>query len=80
MRHYKSAVTGGSFMEAMGEGFLNLVRDSERLSGRRPLLEQMGDATRLTIYAARHVSDDVQASPYSRRAWDETRHRNNPVR
>ena len=65
MRGYKSAVTGGSFMEAMGEGFLNLVKDSERLSGRRPLLEQMGDATKLTIYAARHAFEDEDALPHS---------------
>ena len=54
MYDYKSALTGRSYMEARGEGFLNLVRDSLRLSGRRPELEQIGDATRLTIYAARH--------------------------
>ena len=65
MRGYKSAVTGGSFMEAMGEGFLNLVKDSERLSGRRPLLEQMGDATKLTIYAARYAFEDEDALPHS---------------
>ena len=53
MRDFKSPLTGASYMEARGEGFLKLVRDSERLSGRRPLLEQIGDATRLTIYAAR---------------------------
>ena len=47
MRNYKSAVTGGSFMEARGEGFLNLVRGSLRLSGRRPELEQIGDAAKL---------------------------------
>ena len=52
LRAYKSAVTGGSFLEAMGEGFLNLVRDSQRLSGRRPELTQIGQATKLTIYAA----------------------------
>ena len=54
MYDYKSALTGRSYMEARGEGFLNLVRDSLRLSGRRPELEQIGEATRLTIYAARH--------------------------
>ena len=53
MRDYQSPLTGASYMEARGEGFLKLVRDSERLSGRRPLLEQIGDATKLTIYAAR---------------------------
>ena len=43
-------VTGSSFLEARGEGFLNLVRDSLRLSGRRPELEQIGAATKLTIF------------------------------
>ena len=51
-------------MEARGEGFLKLVRDSERLSGRRPLLEQMGDATRFSTYAARYPFEDVHALPY----------------
>ena len=53
LRHYVSPATGGAYMEAVGEGFLNLVRSSERLSGRRPLLEEIGGGTRLTIYAAR---------------------------
>ena len=57
MRAYKSTVTGGHFMEAMGEGFLNLVMDSEQLSGRRPELEQIGQATKLTIYAATYEDD-----------------------
>lgn len=52
MRDYKSPLTGTSYMEARGEGFLNVVRDSQRLSGRRPELEQIGEATKLTIYAA----------------------------
>ena len=54
LRDYKSPLTGVSYMEARGEGFLKLVRDSERLSGRRPRLEQIGDATKLTIFAAKH--------------------------
>ena len=53
LREYKSPVTGSAYMEARGQGFLNLVRASERLSGRRPLLEEIGGGTRLTIYAAR---------------------------
>ena len=57
MRDYKSALTGTSYMEARGEGFLNLVRDSQRLSGRRPELEQIGEATKLTIYAATYEGD-----------------------
>ena len=63
MRDYRSAVTGGSFMEARGEGFLNLVRDSVALSGHRPELEQIGDATKLTIYAAQYPEDGTGAPP-----------------
>ena len=59
MRDYKSPLTGTSYMDARGEGFLNLVRDSQRLSGRRPELEQIGEATKLTIYAATY--DDVRS-------------------
>lgn len=54
LRDFKSALTGTSYMEARGEGFLKLVRASERLSGRRPVLEQIGEATKLTIFAAQH--------------------------
>ena len=53
LREYKSPVTGGAYIEARGQGFLNLVRTSERLCGRRPLLEEIGGGTKLTIYAAR---------------------------
>ena len=63
LRAYKSAVTGGSFLEAMGEGFLNLVRDSQRLSGRRPELKQIGKATKLTIYAATYEGNGGMAGP-----------------
>lgn len=56
LRNFNSSVTGSSYMEARGEGFLNLVRASEDLSGRRPVLEQIGEATKLTIFAATHES------------------------
>lgn len=52
MRDFPSPVTGTSFMEARGEGFLNLVRDSMWLSGKKPKIERIGEAVRLTIYAA----------------------------
>ena len=52
MRDYKSPLTETSYRPARGEGFLKLVRASERLSGRRPELEQIGEATKLTIFAA----------------------------
>ena len=54
LRDYKSPLTETSYMEARGEGFLKLVRASERLSGRRPELEQIGEATKLTIFAAQN--------------------------
>ncbi len=53
LREYKSPVTGGAYMEARGDGFLRMVRRSEQLSGRRPLLEHIGGGMKLTIYAAR---------------------------
>lgn len=53
LRDYESPVTGTKHMETRGEGFLNLVRESERVSGRRPELIEQGDAVRLTIFAAR---------------------------
>jgi predicted HTH transcriptional regulator len=52
MRDFPSPVTGTSFMEARGEGFLNLVRDSMWLSGKKPKIERIGEAVKLTIYAA----------------------------
>ena len=53
MRDYKSTVTGSGFMETRSEGSLNLIRDSLRLSEWRPELEQIGNAPKLTINAAR---------------------------
>ncbi|MFH0997396.1 MAG: ATP-binding protein [Pseudomonadota bacterium] len=52
MRDFPSPITGTSFMEARGEDFLNLVRESEALSGKRPKIERIGEAVKLTIYAA----------------------------
>lgn len=50
-RYYKNSVTGGAYMESRGEGFLNIVRESQRISGRRPELKIVGDTTQLTIFA-----------------------------
>jgi ATP-dependent DNA helicase RecG len=55
MRDFPSPVTGTSFMEARGEGFLNLVRDSMALSGKKPKIERIGEAVKLTIYAAEEL-------------------------
>lgn len=52
MRDYVSPLTGRSYMESRGEGFLTLVRESERVSGRRPDLRVQGQAVRLAIYSA----------------------------
>ena len=58
LRAYRSPLTGGGFLEAIGDGFLNLVTDSHRLSGCRPELTQVGQATKLTIYAATYDGDN----------------------
>jgi ATP-dependent DNA helicase RecG len=52
MRDHVSPLTGRSYMESRREGFLTLVRESERVSGRRPELRVIGQAVRLTIYSA----------------------------
>ncbi|MHB8189441.1 MAG: hypothetical protein ACYDHP_03230 [Ferrimicrobium sp.] len=49
--HLKSSRTARSYMESMGEGFLTIVRESERLSGRRPDLIVQGGSVKLVIYA-----------------------------
>lgn len=51
MRDFPSSITGTSFMEARGEGFLNLVRDSMALSKKRPDIKRIGQAVKLTIFA-----------------------------
>ena len=51
MRDFPSSITGTSFMEARGEGFLNLVRDSMALSKKRPEIKRIGQAVKLTIFA-----------------------------
>ena len=65
--HYQSQFTGASYTEARGEGFLKLVRDSVRLCGRRTLLEQFGDATKLTTLrraASCPVTKEAQGEPH----------------
>lgn len=58
LRDFSSPVTQRSYMEARGEGFLMLVRESERLSGQRPAFMEVGDAVRLTIYSASPMASD----------------------
>lgn len=52
LRDFESPVTGRSYMEARGEGFLALIRNSELLSNRRPEFKIQGQAICLTIFAA----------------------------
>jgi ATP-dependent DNA helicase RecG len=51
LREYESPVTGRAYMEARGEGFMMLVRESEAVSERRPELRIVGDSVKLIIYA-----------------------------
>lgn len=49
LRDLVSERTGASFMESRGEGFLMLVRETRRVAGVLPLLEEIGDSVRLTV-------------------------------
>jgi predicted HTH transcriptional regulator len=57
MRDFESPITKTSFMEARGEGFLNLVRNSVEISGKRPEIKRIGDAVKLSIFAAIYLFD-----------------------
>lgn len=48
---YTSSLTGRAYMEARGEGFLTMVRECERVTGRRPELEVIGGGIKLTVFA-----------------------------
>lgn len=51
LRDYESPISGRAYMEARGEGFLMLVRESVEVSGRLPDFRRIGDSVRLTIHA-----------------------------
>ena len=51
LRDYQSPVTGKAYMEMRGEGFLAMVRECERFSGRKPDLAVIGDSVKVTIYS-----------------------------
>ncbi len=51
-RDYQSPVTGRSFMEARGEGFINIIRECEKLGARKPELRVVGQSVRLTIFSS----------------------------
>lgn len=56
LRDYTSPLTGRAYMEARGEGFLAMVRECERVSGRRPEIANIGGGFKLTIRAREAVS------------------------
>jgi ATP-dependent DNA helicase RecG len=58
LREYVSPITQRSYMEGRGEGFLTMVRECERISGKRPDLEIIGDSVRLTIWGAFNSSNE----------------------
>jgi len=51
LRDYQSPVTGKAYMEMRGEGFIAMVRECERFSGRKPDLAVIGDSVKVTIYS-----------------------------
>ena len=51
-RDYQSPVTGRSFMEARGEGFINIIRECKELGARQPDLRVVGQSMRLTVFSA----------------------------
>ncbi len=52
LREYISPVTDRAYMEGRGEGFLTMVRQCEKVSGKKPKVEIVGDSVRVTLYAA----------------------------
>ncbi len=50
LKDYASPLTMRAFMESRGEGVLLIIRESEKISSRKPLYEEVGEAVKLTIY------------------------------
>ena len=50
LKEHISPITMRAFMESRGEGVLLILRESEKISGRKPLYEEVGESVRLTIY------------------------------
>ncbi|MCI0692583.1 putative DNA binding domain-containing protein [candidate division KSB1 bacterium] len=50
LKDYVSPITMRAFMESRGEGVLLIIRESEKISGRKPLYEEVGETVKLTIY------------------------------
>jgi ATP-dependent DNA helicase RecG len=66
LRDFASPLTHVAYMEGRGEGFLTLVRECEKVSGRPPRLDLVGDSVRLTIYSAYRIGElETPAAPAS---------------
>jgi ATP-dependent DNA helicase RecG len=52
LRH-RSPTTGRALMEGDGEGFLTMVRESEAVSGSKPVVKVVGDSVHVTFFARR---------------------------
>ncbi len=54
LKEHISPITMRAFMESRGEGVLMILRESEKISGRKPLYEEIGESVRLTIYGRKN--------------------------
>jgi len=55
LREYESPLTGRSYMEGRGEGFLAMVRECQRVTGRKPEVAVVADSVRVTMRARADV-------------------------
>ena len=53
LRDYRSSLTNRSYMEGKGTGFLTMVRECVRISGKKPEFALIGDSVKVTIWADR---------------------------
>jgi predicted HTH transcriptional regulator len=51
LREYRSVLTNRSYMEGKGTGFLTMVRECLRISGKKPDFDIIGDSVKVTIWA-----------------------------
>jgi predicted HTH transcriptional regulator len=54
LKEHISPVTTYAFMESRGEDVPLILRESEKISGRKPLYEEVGESVRLTIYGRKN--------------------------
>jgi len=51
LREYRSSLTNRSYMEGKGTGFLTIIRECIRISGKKPDIAVIGDSVKVTIWA-----------------------------